>query len=54
MKLKKMSCFNVSRFRVLVKDFFALTVSSLSYVRLLFNIRNIILSVLKLLKEVKF
>ena len=26
MKLKKMNCFNDSRFRVLVEDFFALTV----------------------------
>ena len=26
MKLKKVSCFNVSRFRVLAEDFFALTV----------------------------
>ena len=28
MKLKKVSCFDVSRFRVLAEDFFALTVSA--------------------------
>ena len=28
MKLKKVSCFNVSRFRVLAEDFFALTVNA--------------------------
>ncbi len=28
MKLKKVSCFDVSRFRVLAEDFFALTVDT--------------------------
>ncbi len=30
MKLKKVGCFNVSRFRVLAEDFFALTVESIA------------------------